>query len=151
MDINLTAILLICGALLIIGVLGYYACKMLFLLKQQTKKVANNRRERIARIIESVQTISKAVAQQQCNLSEASIRLYHLHESLPVDDKPDYPSSYPGLYELYIRVSNLPTHKAREQLSKQTLRLQDTTREESEAELESQILTEVAKLKVFSL
>lgn len=151
MDINLTAILLICGALLIIGVLTYYAGKMLFLLRQQNKKVANNRRQRIARIIQSVQTISKAAAAAQCNLSEASIRLYHLHESLPVDDKPHYASCYPGLYELYIRVSDLPTHEARQQLSKQTLRLQDTAREEWEAELKSQILAEVAKLTVFSL
>jgi hypothetical protein len=151
MNINLTAISLICGALLIIGLLGYYAVKTLFLLRKQTKRVADNKKDRIARIIESLQTISKAVAQQQCNLSEASIRLYHLYESLPVEDKPEYASNYPGLYKLYMRVSELPTHKARQQLSKQALRLQDTAREESEAELETQILAEVAELKVFSL
>lgn len=151
MDINFTASLLICAALLIIAVLAYYAGKMLFLLNQQKKKSANNKQQRIERILESLQTISKAVEQQQCNLSEASIRLYHLHESLPVENKADYATTYPGLYELYMRVSDLPTHEARQQLSRQALRLQDTAREESEAELESQILHEVAKLKTFPL
>lgn len=149
MNNDFLAVILISCALLIIAGLTVYAARILFLLKKQNSRILLNRQLRIARIIDSVQTIAKAVEQQQCNLSEASIRLFHLWESLPVVDKPNYIANYPGLYALYERVSVLPTHQARLQLSRKELASQDLIREASEAELESQILQDVAKLKTF--
>lgn len=151
MKLDFLAFTLISGAVLVIVCLAYYAGKLLYLVHKQNQKATINRHQRIERIVESVQTIAKAVEQRQCNLSEASIRLYHLLESLPVIDKPNYVDHYPGIYELNIRVSNLPTHQARQQLSRAELNGQDAKREASEAELENQIMHEVTKLKAFTV
>ena len=117
---------------------------------KQNKKMAQTKKQRVERLLESIYTISLAMEQQQCNLSEGSIRLYHLHESLPIDDKPDFQGRYPGLYALYAKVSDLPTHEARDKLSTLERRNQDDMREAIESELESQILKDVAKLKAFT-
>lgn len=144
------AITLIIVALVIVASLAFYAGKLLFMLDKQNKKMAHTKQQRIERLMESIYTISLAVEQQQCNLSEGSIRLYHLHESLPIDDKPHYETRYPGLYALYVKVSELPTHEARDKLSTLERRSQDDAREALESELESQILEDVAKLKAFT-
>tara|TARA_R110000744_G_scaffold305604_1_gene413922 strand:- start:13608 stop:14057 length:450 start_codon:yes stop_codon:yes gene_type:complete len=143
-------ILLILAAFVIIASLAFYAGKLLFMLNKQNKKMARTKQQRVERLMESIHTISMAVEQQQCNLSEGSIRLYHLHESLPIDDKPDYESHYPGLYALYAKVSDLPTHEARDKLSTLERKTQDVAREALESELESQILKDVAKLRAFT-
>ncbi|WP_158768173.1 DUF2489 domain-containing protein [Paraglaciecola sp. L1A13] len=144
------AISLIVIALLIIAGLAFYAGKLLFMLNKQNKKMAQTKQQRITRLMESIRTIAMAVEQQQCNLSEGSIRLYHLHESLPIDNKPDYQSQYPGLYTLYMKVSNFPTHEARDKLSSLERKIQDDEREAAEVELESQILRDVTKLRTFT-
>ncbi|MBU3017652.1 DUF2489 domain-containing protein [Paraglaciecola agarilytica] len=144
------AITLIAVALLIVASLAFYAGKLLFMLNKQNKKMAQTKKQRVERLLESIYTISLAMEQQQCNLSEGSIRLYHLHESLPIDDKPDFQGRYPGLYALYAKVSDLPTHEARDKLSTLERRNQDDMREAIESELESQILKDVAKLKAFT-
>tara|TARA_R110000764_G_scaffold181224_1_gene267231 strand:- start:430 stop:879 length:450 start_codon:yes stop_codon:yes gene_type:complete len=144
------AISLFVIALLIIAGLAFYAGKLLFMLNKQNKKMAQTKQQRITRLMESIHTIAMAVEQQQCNLSEGSIRLYHLHESLPIDNKPDYQSQYPGLYNLYMKVSNFPTHEARDKLSSLERKIQDDEREAAEVELESQILREVSKLRTFT-
>lgn len=143
-------ILLILVAFVIIASLAFYAGKLLFMLNKQNKKMARTKQQRVERLMESIHTISMAVEQQQCNLSEGSIRLYHLHESLPIDDKPDYETRYPGLYALYVKVSDLPTHEARDKLSALERKTQDIAREALESELESQILEDVAKLRAFT-
>ena len=113
--------------------------------------VASTNYVTIDNIIQSIQTIAKAVEQQQCNLSEASIRLYHLLEALPLIDKPDFSEKFSGLYTLYDAVKDLPTHQARKEQGKLETYKQDLQREELEAELESQILKEVAQLAAFSV
>lgn len=138
-------------ALVIISGLAFYAGSLLFKLKSQQQQREKNIQHRIERIIESIQTIAKAMAQQQCNLSEGSIRLFHLLEGLPVLDKPDFSQQFPGLYKLYEEVKDLPTHQERKAQSKQKTKQQDIQREEKEAQLESKILAEVETLKAFSI
>ncbi|WP_339724062.1 DUF2489 domain-containing protein [uncultured Paraglaciecola sp.] len=137
-------------ALVIIACLGFYAGSLLFKLKKQQQVRIQKTQQRIDNISQSIQTIAKAMEQQQCNLSEGCIRLFHLLEALPVKDKPNFSQKFIGLYSLYEQVKDLPTHEARKTQSKKETKQQDLQREELEAQLESQVLKDVAVLKTFS-
>ncbi|MCP5011330.1 MAG: DUF2489 domain-containing protein, partial [Aestuariibacter sp.] len=69
--------------LLIIAALGVYAGKLLFQLQAQTKKQQAARAQRMETIFESIHTISRAMQQQQCNVSEGAIRICRLFAALP--------------------------------------------------------------------
>ena len=138
-------------ALSIVAGLAFYAGSLLFKLRAQQQLRNQKTLDRINNISESIQTIAKALDQQQCNLSEGCIRLFHLLEALPIKDKPDFSKQFVGLYSLYNQVKNLPTHEKRKAQSKLQTKKQDLQREELEAQFESQILTEVSKLKSFSI
>ena len=136
-------------ALAIIASLAFYAGSLLFKLRSQ-QQVRNQKTQlRIANISQSIQTIAKALEQKQCNLSEGCIRLFHLLEALPVKNKPDFSQQFTGLYSLYEQVKDLPTHEARNTLTKIIIKQQDLQREVFEAQLESQILNDVSVLKTF--
>jgi len=138
-------------ALFILAGLAFYAGSLLFKLKAQQLQRNQKTLHRINNISESIQTIAKALDQQQCNLSEGCIRLFHLLEALPIKDKPDFSQQFVGLYSLYDKVKGLPTHENRKAQSKIQTRQQDLQREELEAQFESQILSEVSKLKTFTI
>ncbi|WP_299081930.1 DUF2489 domain-containing protein [uncultured Paraglaciecola sp.] len=138
-------------ALAIVAGLGFYAGSLLYKLRRQQRLRNQNTQQRIQNISQSIQTIAMAVEQQQCNLSEGCIRLFHLLEALPVADKPDFSEQFVGLYTLYNKIKNLPTHDDRKAQSKIQTKQQDIQREEWEAQLASQILGEVAVLKTFSI
>ncbi|KXI30020.1 DUF2489 domain-containing protein [Paraglaciecola hydrolytica] len=144
-------LLLILTAVALIAALAWYAGSLLFKLQLQKQKIENVRTQRLTQILESIHVISLAMAQQQCNLSEGCIRLYHLLESLPIKNKPDFSVKYSGIYALYQEVKDLPTHEARKQLSTLERKLQDIQREEKETHFGSQVLADVARLKVLSV
>jgi hypothetical protein len=136
-------------ALSVVAGLAFYAGSLLFKLRTQQQLRKQKTQKRIDNISESIQTIAKALEQQQCNLSEGCIRLFHLLEALPVNNKPDFSQQFTGLYSLYTQVKDLPTHEARKVQSKKETKQQDLQREELEAQLESQILNDVSMLKTF--
>jgi hypothetical protein len=138
-------------ALSVVGSLAFYAGSLIFKLRAQRKLRNQKTQQRIDSISESIQTIAKALEQQQCNLSEGCIRLFHLLEALPVKDKPDFGQKFIGLYSLYHQVKDLPTHDARKLQSKKETQQQDLQREELEAQLETQILIDVAVLTKFAI
>lgn len=144
----MSTILLVIG-LVIIAALAFYAGSLLYKLQRQRQLRIQNTRQRIDNISQSIQTISLAMEQQQCNFSEGCIRLIHLLEALPVLNKPDYSVQFVGLYSLFNKVKDLPTHEARKSQSKAATKTQDIAREELESQLESQILKDVAVLKSF--
>tara|TARA_R110002167_G_scaffold71228_8_gene201128 strand:+ start:3372 stop:3812 length:441 start_codon:yes stop_codon:yes gene_type:complete len=144
-------LLLLFVALSIIASLGFYAGSLLCRLRAQQQVRNQKTQQRIANISQSIQTIAKALEQQQCNLSEGCIRLFHLLEALPIKDKPDFSQQFTGLYSLYGQVKDLPTHEARKAQNKRDTKLQDIQREELEAKFESQILNDVAVLKTFTV
>mgnify|MGYP000075704825 FL=1 len=100
-------------AISVIAGLAFYTGSLLFKLRAQQQLRNQKTQKRIDNISESIQTIAKALDQQQCNLSEGCIRLFHLLEALPVKNKPDFSLQFPGLYSLYYKVKNLPTHETR--------------------------------------
>ena len=136
-------------AICVVAGLTFYTALLLFKLKVQLKLRDQKTKKRIDNISESIQTIAKALDQQQCNLSEGCIRLFHLIEALPVKNKPDFSLQFLGLYSLYHKVKDLPTHEVRKSQTKMETRQQDLQREELEAQLESQILKDVSVLKNF--
>jgi hypothetical protein len=141
------ALLLI--ALLIVAGLVAYAGLLIFKLRTQQILRKQKTQKRIDKISVSIQTIAKALDQQQCNLSEGCIRLFHLLEALPVKDKPDFSKQFKGLYSLYEQVKDFPTHDVRKLQGKDVTKKQDLQREQLEAQLESQILNDVSVLKTF--
>lgn len=142
-------IVLLLVALSIVAGLAFYAGSLLFKLRIQQQLRKQKTQQRIDNISQSIQTIAKALEQQQCNLSEGCIRLFHLLEALPVKDKPDFSQQFTGLYSLYEQVKGLPTHEARKAQTKNETKQQDLKREEIEAQLESQILKDVSVLKSY--
>jgi type II secretory pathway pseudopilin PulG len=138
-------------AILIIASLAFYAGSLLYRLNRQQQVRNQKTQQRIDNISQSIQTIALALEQQQCNLSEGCIRLFHLLEALPVKDKPDFSLQFTALYALYEQVKDLPTHDARKTQNKKDTKIQDIRREELESQLESQILREVSVLKNFKI
>lgn len=136
------------GAIVIIA-LGLYAGQLLSKLKLQKNKQQAARASRLININESIQTIAFAMQQQQCNLSEGAIRIFKILESVPILPLPAYETQFPALYKLYECVNELPTHEARNKLSKKERREQDKIREQQESELESKILLELETLRKF--
>lgn len=141
-------IALIAGVLIIIG-LGFYAGRLLFLLKQQNQRQAHARQARVETIVDSIQLISKAMEQQQCDLSEGAIRICNLLNALPLSTPPDYRARFPHIHALFVAVSGFAILEARQKLSKAERRKQDRAREQIESEHESKVLKELPLIKSF--
>lgn len=138
------------GALVIV-VLSVYAGRLLFLLQAQKSRHLAAKQKRVDNITESIQTIAFAMHQQQCDLSEGTIRICRLLEAMPLDPLPDFKQEYPAIHSLFDKVKNYPTHEERNALSKAERRGQDKERGQFESELESSILHETEKLKSFTV
>ncbi|BFT32105.1 DUF2489 domain-containing protein [Alteromonas sp. D210916BOD_24] len=138
-------------ALLIILGLGFYAGKLLFLLKQQKDRQQAARETRIANITESIILIAKAMDQQQCELSEGVIRIVNLLNALPLAAPPSYKDHYPHIHTLFVEVSGFAILEARQQLTKSERRKQDKAREQIESEHESKVLSELPALQAYCM
>ncbi|WP_102794802.1 DUF2489 domain-containing protein [Bowmanella denitrificans] len=147
MTLTTTHISLIIAALVIVAALAFYAGKLLYQLKQQTRQQRDVQKRREQHLRQSIQTIAMALDQQQCSLSEGSIRLCVLLENL--DKNQDHASHFPALHELYAKIKHMPTHDAYKALPKQDRMRMQMEREEYEAELESRILREIQHLKSY--
>lgn len=135
-------------ALLIIVGLGFYAGKLLFMLKQQKERQEAARQSRIATITDSIIVIAKAM-EQQCDLSEGVIRIVNLLNALPLNTPPDFKAQYPHVHALFTEVSGFAILEARQQLPKSERRKQDIAREQIESEYESKVLDELPPLKIY--
>jgi hypothetical protein len=142
-------VLIVIAALCIILALGFYAGRLLFLLKQQNQRQQKAKNERIETITESVFTIAKAMEQQQCDLSEGVIRIVNLLDALPLNTPPDYKNKFPHIHALFIEVSGFAILEKRQQLTKAERRKQDIAREQIEAEYETRVLSELDGLKMY--
>lgn len=139
----LTAIIIVCA-------LAAYAAYLLIKLKQQQTKQDAFTQERKEKVTESIQTIAAATLQQQCNLSEASIRVVKLLAIFD-EDEVKLATQYKAVYSLYDKVKDMPTHDDRKKLERTELEELDVIREEHEAEHEAAILSEMKILQQYSL
>ncbi|WP_413525468.1 DUF2489 domain-containing protein [Photobacterium phosphoreum] len=94
-------------------------------------------------ILESVFIIAMACKQDQCDISEAAIRLYKLMEVLQVDKQVDFAATYPALTDLYQVVKDMPRGDARQQIEKQSRMRFDLERMKAESRLQADIKLEL--------
>lgn len=141
------------GGAIILG-LAVYAGWLLAKLRQQTKmqekamKAAIEQRNR--KIIESVDVIAMATLQQQCDLSEAAIRLYMIMDHLQGEKRVEFPTRFPALYELYDVVKDMPRGDARKQIEKRDRMRFDMERMKAESRLQQAIHTELEEILAFT-
>lgn len=148
----LWVLVILLGTAIIAG-LAFYAGKLLWLLKQQNKKQQQEQLayqekllEKKRYLQESIVLISRAMQEQQCELSEGALRLWVLLDHWPQDNKPDAIQNYPGLYQMYLVVKDMPTHQARKDQDKKLTRQQDKLRQQAEIDLRELIQADVSKL-----
>ena len=138
------------GGLIIVG-LAVYAGKLLARLKLQNQQQQQAIVKRNLRILESINTIALAMSQEQCNFSEGAIRLANLLNALQFPQPKDFAIDYPGVYDLYDKVKDMPTHDARKQYKRNEIMRMDLQRAGFEQELDAQIKTEVTRLASLEL
>ncbi|WP_299019989.1 DUF2489 domain-containing protein [uncultured Photobacterium sp.] len=138
----------------IIAVLAVYAGYLLFKLYQQHTRhktfleraklhQVEKINERNANIMDSVFIIAEAGKQDQCDMSEISIRLYKLMEVLQAEKHVDFASQYPAMNELYHVVKDMPRGDKRKTLHKKERMKLDLQRMKAEARLLNAIKREL--------
>ncbi|KID58993.1 periplasmic/membrane protein associated with [Pseudoalteromonas luteoviolacea] len=149
-------IALVVGALIVAG-LAFYAGKLLWQLKvqkdtiaklkeEQAKKLEKSRQERNGKLADSINLIAKAMKQKQCEYSEGCLRVWVLISQYSFDSEVALEQTYPGVFEMYDEVKEMPTHDARKKYSKKEIFKMDTQRWRAEERLEAQILKDCDKL-----
>ncbi|AOT06652.1 DUF2489 domain-containing protein [Pseudoalteromonas luteoviolacea] len=147
---------LVFGALIVAG-LAFYAGKLLWQLKvqkdtiaklkeEQVKKLEKSRQERNGKLADSINLIAKAMKQKQCEYSEGCLRVWVLISQYSFDSEVTLEQTYPGVFEMYDEVKEMPTHDARKKYSKKEIFKMDTQRWRAEERLEEQILKDCDKL-----
>lgn len=121
------------------------------LAQQKASEKAVKKQKRNKNICESIRFIARATAQEQCNVSEAAIRLTVLLETLVVDKAIDLEKNYPAISEMYHNIKEMPTHDKRKKIAVKKLKELDMQRQVFEAELASAIFKEASQLETFSL
>ncbi|MGF1725875.1 DUF2489 domain-containing protein [Photobacterium nomapromontoriensis] len=146
-------------AVIIIVVLASYASYLLaklyrqhqrhqaFLARAQQQQVEGIR-QRNANIMDSVMIIAEAGKQDQCDMSEVTIRLYKLMEVLQGAQQVDFCHQYPAMYELYQVVKDMPRGEQRQSLEKKERMKLDLERMKAEARLLDAIKAELAQILV---
>lgn len=151
-------IAIIIGALIIAG-LAFYAGKLLWQLKVQKEQIAKHREQKAAeleksrqqrngKIADSVNLIARAMKEKQCEYSEGCLRVWVLISQYSFDEDVDLQQSYPGIYQMYDEVKEMPTHDARKKYSKKEIFKMDSQRWRAEERLEAEILQDCEKLIV---
>ncbi|GGW96325.1 DUF2489 domain-containing protein [Alteromonas halophila] len=141
--------LLLLAGLAIIAGLGIYAGRLLFMLRQQNQRQQKVRDARVSTITESILTITLAMEQQQCELSEGAIRVVNLLDALPIQSPPDYRQKFPSIHQLFTEISGFAVLEARKKLSPKEKWRQDKAREQVESEHESKVLAELPEIRQF--
>lgn len=138
------------GALIVAG-LAFYLGQLLFQLRSQQQRQQQallehqkKQAEHQQYLLDSILLIGKATLEQQCELSEAALRIWVLLENL----QPDLAQAcrWPGLFAMYDCVKAMPTHDARKELDKKELRRQDHLRQQTEIEFKDAIETDIRGL-----
>lgn len=148
------------GGAIILGLAGY-AAWLLLRLQRQTKRqkaamisanaaMVDAIAQRNLKIIESVDVIARATLQEQCDLSEAAIRLYMIMSQLDGDKCIVFSTRFPALYELYEVVKDMPRGDARKSIQKQERMRFDMIRMKAQARLQVASFTELDEILLFT-
>lgn len=154
---TISIIALVVGGLIIAG-LSFYLGRLLLLIKQgkikreQTLQADINQRNKT--LSESIHTIAWAMRDGQCEYGEGCLRIWVLldHyveqkvEQNAEQSKTNNNEIYPGIFKLYDKIKEMPTHEARKKYSKKEIHKMDKQREGYEVEFKSLIEQDIAKL-----
>jgi len=153
----LVVTLIVVASLIVLG-LSLYAGKLIAQVRLQQQQAQLKLKQQQADIekhnsylIDSIELIAKAVIEQQCELSEAAIRICRLLEKVYTEDDRAYPTRYPALHKLDCFLADYPTHQGYKALKRQERMRFDVKRAELELSLKQQIETECAQLVNFSV
>ncbi len=142
-------IALVCGALIIAG-LSFYLGRLLMQIKhnkaQQALAVTEHNDKRNKTLSESIYTIAWAMRDGQCEYSEGCLRVWVLLDHYVEQNKPDQSQLYPGVFALYDKIKDMPTHEARKKLKNKALMQMDKQRLGFEDEYKSLIKTDITRL-----
>ena len=138
-------IALIIAALIIAG-LSFYLGRLLMQLKQVKQAQQQQITKRNTKLTEDIYTIAWAMQEGQCEPSEGCLRIWVLLDHVAEEPKPDNQQRYPGIFALYDKIKDLPTHSARKALPKLELRKMDAQRLIHEQEFKTLIDADVSQL-----
>ena len=142
-------IALLCGTVIIAG-LAFYLGRLMMQIKhneaQQTLKVTQHNDKRNKTLSESIYTITWAMRDGQCEYSEGCLRVWVLLDHYIEQNKPDQSLIYPGVFALYDKIKDMPTHEARKKLKNKALMQMDKQRQGFEDEYKSLIKTDITRL-----
>ncbi|MFT4924358.1 MAG: hypothetical protein ACI8WB_000436 [Phenylobacterium sp.] len=144
---------LVLGAVIIAG-LSFYLGRLLMMIKQRQRAQAATKQADITKrnktLSESIYTIAWAMRDGQCDYSEGCLRIWvlldHYVEEQVEDRVDDQRQLYPGIFNLYEKIKDMPTHEARKKTSKQQIAKLDQQREAYEAEYKPLIEQNIASL-----
>ena len=145
-------IALIVGILIIAG-LAFYAGSLLARLRKQRDIRDHAIAKRNENLYQSIETISLAMQQEQCPLSEGALRVTVLLDHLAIPERKEneqtFEREYPAIHQMYERIKHMPTHEARKKYPRKEIRAMDAEREGFEVELEKGIQDDVGRLLIW--
>jgi len=142
---------LIIVAVVIVFVLAFYAGTLLMRLKQQ--KIAQQQAEKEQqqalhkhdiKVLESVIIITRAMKEEQCDISEGCWRLAVLLDSLKTSKT--LHEKFPAIFELYTAIKHMPILAERKKLEKKARMKLDYERMKAEADLSPSIIKDIELL-----
>ena len=138
--------LLLILAIAIIGTLATYAVSLHWRLHKRTRQHEQVVAAQNARLLESIDAIARAMRQEQCPLSEGSIRIAVLLDHMVMQPETDFSKHYPAIHEMYGKIKHMPTHEARKQHPREEIERMDEEREALEESMAEAIQQDVKSL-----
>lgn len=146
--------LIIVLAVVVIASLAFYAGKLLKQLSvqkqtQQQAKVAQQKAlaKHDQNVLASVKIIVRAMQEEQCDFSEGCWRLSVLLDSLKLTS--ELAQQFPAIFKLYNEIKHLSILDDRKQLEKKQRMKQDYQRFTIEAQLHSEIVSDLDLLQQY--
>ncbi|KGY10937.1 coproporphyrinogen III oxidase [Vibrio tubiashii] len=143
-------LLAIAGGVIILGLASYAGYLLLQVKKQKELQLQHQKlaiEKRNANIFESVSTLCLAGIQEQCDLSEISIRLYNIMDYVQGEERVDFDQEFPATSELFHIVKDMARGEERQNLPKQERMKQNLARHKAESRLQESIVEELKKLQ----
>ncbi|MEZ8102384.1 DUF2489 domain-containing protein [Vibrio bivalvicida] len=147
MNVTLLAIL---GGAIILGLASYAGYLLLQLKKQKELQLQHQKlaiEKRNANIFESVNVLCLAGIQEQCDLSEISIRLYNIMDYVQGEERVDFEKEFPATSELFHIVKDMARGEERQTLAKKERMKQNLERHKAESRLQEAIVEELKRLQ----
>lgn len=128
----------------LLGTLIFFLAKKIHKENGVLKEGLKKTREKEKYILESLDIICKAILQEQCEISEGSIRIRMLLDNSKMLDSNK--SEYVLFYNMYEELKEFKTHEKRNELSKQERMSEDIKRFKVEEKYQEDFLTTVKVL-----